>query len=912
MTSVRSFSRALAICLVFVLAGCDSKTAQEHLQSAKERIAANEPRVAVIELKNAIQKEPSLAEARALLGRLRFEDGDLPAALRELERAIDLGMLDDDTRLTLLRTKNAMGRYSEVVGELEEQEQLTPEFAVTLAQAYLSAGDTQRAQPLLEQGLHLPDGLYGMARLAQSQNDLERAYDYLNQLTTKYSQHRDGWLLKAEIELTKGDAASALASFEKAKALPGGEIAGQLGLIRAHLLAGDLATAGQAADSLLARTPKSPHGQYLKALISFRQGDLESAEAALRIVQQNSRESLPTLYLMGAVKARQGEYDQAEKSLRRYLTQDENNASVRKLLASVYNQQGKHDETIALLDTVAAQNSDPQMWAMLGAAQLRSGDMSAATESFQQAVDLAPDMAPFRNQLALSLLSAGEADQAIAQLSSAIDLDGDQFESDYILVMVKLREKDFAGALQAADKLIAKSQDNPIGYNMKGTVALAMGNEDDAKAAFRQALAMAPDYFPAVQNLAHLAEQDGDIDAARALYEQLTLTEQGSEPAALALADIAVRQGDMGGAMTQLEAALDKFPESVGVRLRHLRLLIAQGRLVEAESAAKAVYDLAPDMPNVLLLKADVDFLTGDTGAAQATAAQLQALMDQYKGNPAMLATVGALQLRLGNLTLARTNLELAVAGPRPPNLALVTMARLELAEGNTKASQQRLDQLVERGVDTEELRLLQGDVLLASKQTRAAIAHFKRMAAQGSRAGTSRYALAMSREGDHEEAQKILNDWLRQYPDDRGMRVLLANAQIQSGREDSAKLHYEAMLPTDDPVVLNNLALIYQAEGDGRALELARQAHAAAPDNPNIEDTLGWILVDQGEVFEGRELLRSSARARPDDPSVQYHLAVAHHKSGDAGAARRALERALSLGNFPEARAARELLESL
>ena len=62
---------------------------------------------------------------------------------------------------------------------------------------------------------------------------------------------------------------------------------------------------------------------------------------------------------------------------------------------------------------------------MLGAAQLRSGDMSAATESFQQAVDLAPDMAPFRNQLALSLLSAGEADQAIAQLSSAIDLDGD-------------------------------------------------------------------------------------------------------------------------------------------------------------------------------------------------------------------------------------------------------------------------------------------------------------------------------------------------------------------------------------------------------------------------------------------------------------------------------------------------------
>ena len=323
---------------------------------------------------------------------------------------------------------------------------------------------------------------------------------------------------------------------------------------------------------------------------------------------------------------------------------------------------------------------------------------------------------------------------------------------------------------------------------------------------------MAPDYFPAVQLLARLAEQEFDIEASKALFIKLTLTEDGSEPAALALADIAVRQGDMGGALAQLQAALNKYPESIGVRLRHLRLLIAQGRLVEAESAAETVYEMAPEMPNVLLLKADVDFRTGDTRAAQATAAQLQGLMDQYKGNPAMLATVGALQLRLGNLTLARTNLELAVAGPRPPNLALVTMARLELAEGDTRAAQRRLDQLVGRGVDSEELHLLQGDVLVASKRTEDAVAHFKQLAEQGSRAGTSRYALALSRQGDHQQAQKILADWLRQYPDDRGMRVLLANAQIQAGNEDSAKAEYEAMLPTDNPVVLNNLALIYLA----------------------------------------------------------------------------------------------------
>lgn len=897
---------------VLLLSGCDNKTPQEHLQSAKDSVAASEPRVAIIELKNAIQKEPSLGEARALLGHLHYQAGDLPSALKELERAIDLGVTDDVTKVTLLRTKNAMGRYSEVVGELEEQEQLTPEFAVTLAQAYLIAGDLQRARPLLEQGLHLPEGLFGMARLAQLENDLERAYGYVGQLTQQFPEQRDGWLFKGEIELTTGDAAAALSSFEAARGLPGGEIAAHLGVMRAHLLADDLAAAQVEADALISRAAEFPPAQYLKGLISFKQGELDSAEAALRVVQQYARDHLPTLYLMGAVKAQQGQLNQAEDNLRRYLAQDESNASVRKLLASIYNEQGKGEEVIEVLSPVVAQNSDPQMWAMLGAAQLRGGDMSAATEAFQQAVKLAPDMAPFRNQLALSLLSAGEDDQAVAQLSSAIELDGDQFQSDYILVMLKLRDGDLQGADAAVDQLIAKSGDVPIGYNMKGAIALAMENQADAKKAFQQALAVDPSYFPAAQNLARLAEREGDLDAAKQLYTTLTQAQEGNEAAALALVDIAVREGDLADALAQLDAAVARYPQSVRARLGRLRLLLAQGDLVEAERVAQAAYELAPEMPDILVLKAEVEFRAGDTSAAQATAAELQALMDQYKGNPNLLSSAGALQLRLGNLTLARTNLEQALAANQPPNLALVSMARLELAEGNASAAQQRLDQLVARGISGEELQLLQGDVLVASQQVDAAVEHFKQMAAQGSRTGTSRYSLAVLQQGDHQRAQSILRDWLKQYPDDRGMQVMLANAQIQSGEQAAARAEYEAMLPTDNPVVLNNLAWIYMTEGDARALEMARQANAAAPNNPDIEDTLGWILVNQGEVGEGLELLRSSVRARPDNASVHYHLAVAHEKFGDRQAARRALERALALGEFPEEGEASALLESL
>ena len=98
-------------------------------------------RVAVIELKNALQKDASLAPARALLGEMHFIMGDFPSALKELERAVDLGHEDIQSELTLLRAKIRLGRYSEVIGALEERDQLAPEFAVVLGQAYLQGGD---------------------------------------------------------------------------------------------------------------------------------------------------------------------------------------------------------------------------------------------------------------------------------------------------------------------------------------------------------------------------------------------------------------------------------------------------------------------------------------------------------------------------------------------------------------------------------------------------------------------------------------------------------------------------------------------------------------------------------------------------------------------------------------------------
>ena len=913
MSMVTGLNRnMLVVTLVLACLSCGSKTAQEHLDSAHDSIAAGEPRVAIIELKNAIQKEPNLGEARSLLGQIRFQSGDLPAALRELQRAIDLDVSDDATHLALLRTKNALGRYSEVVGELEGQQALSPQLSIVLANAYLLAGDVEQAKPLLAKGKDLPEGLYAMARVAQLENDMDGALDHLQTLTEAYDDNRAAWVFKGEIELSRGNADAALASFTKARSLPGGETAGRLGMIRAYILADELDAADSEADSLIGIDKEFLPVQYLKALISFRKNDMDAAEDALRVVQRFDSGHLPSLHLMGAVKARQGKYDQAAQNLTRYLDKDKYNVPVRKLLASVYKEQGDFEASQEALEPVVGQSEDAQLWAMLGAAQLGAADAVAATASYREAVRLAPDMAPYRNQLALSLISSGSVDEAVAQLSNAIELDGEQFQSDYILVMVKLREGDHAGAMVAAEQLIGKSSDMPIGHHLKGTVALAEGDQAAARAAFEQAVAVDPTYFPAVQNLAYLAENAGDIERAKTLYGRLLEGDADHERATLALINLTTRQGDTAKAASLYTQAADRFPQSIDVRLGLIRLLLSDARLQEAARASAEAHALAPENVDVLILKAETDFRLGNKSAASSTADDVQRLVDRLDLDARAFGSAGALQLRLGNLEAARSNLEAAVSGESVDTNALLNLVRLELAEDDVPAARTRLDQLLARGAAGEDIALLEGEVLMANGKQALARRHFQDMVNGGSRRAAMRYSTLASRDGDYAEAQRILNEWLEEYPRDRGAKMLLANAQIQSGAENDAKAQYEAMLPTDNPVVLNNLAWIYMGEGDPRAVEMARQALAAAPNNPDIEDTLGWILVNQGNLDEGLELLQSSAKALPDNPSVHYHLGVAHAENGDVGLARRSLRQALKLGDFGESEDARKALADL
>jgi len=181
----------------------------------------------------------------------------------------------------------------------------------------------------------------------------------------------------------------------------------------------------------------------------------------------------------------------------------------------------------------------------------------------------------------------------------------------------------------------------------------------------------------------------------------------------------------------------------------------------------------------------------------------------------------------------------------------------------------------------------LEGDVLMAQKQMQPALALYQK-AYDMQPAGPTLIPLysALVQSGKTQEARTRMRHWLDKHADDRTTRLYFANSLLAEKDFPASIAQFEQLLKLtpNHPVVMNNLAWLYQQQTDPRALGMAEQAHKAAPADPIILDTLGWILVEQGKLDRAVPLLKQAAALAPANTDIRHHLGIALDKSGKPG----------------------------
>ncbi|WP_306591680.1 tetratricopeptide repeat protein [Geothrix sp. 21YS21S-4] len=139
-----------------------------------------------------------------------------------------------------------------------------------------------------------------------------------------------------------------------------------------------------------------------------------------------------------------------------------------------------------------------------------------------------------------------------------------------------------------------------------------------------------------------------------------------------------------------------------------------------------------------------------------------------------------------------------------------------------------------------------------------------------------------------------------------RNVDVLLmrSSAYEQVGRlDDSLKVLREAQkAEPENPLVQNNLGyLLLEREQDlEEAAALIAASAKATPDNGNVIDSLGWAQFKLGRLEEAEATLRRAADLSPFSPEVRRHLGEALVKQGKLAEGAEQWERALAFV-FPE-----------
>src|SRR5205814_1142534 len=128
---------------------------------------------------------------------------------------------------------------------------------------------------------------------------------------------------------------------------------------------------------------------------------------------------------------------------------------------------------------------------------------------------------------------------------------------------------------------------------------------------------------------------------------------------------------------------------------------------------------------------------------------------------------------------------------------------------------------------------------------------------------------------------------------------ALLAFLETSSGQAGEAIVDFRRHLAIapDDPSTLNNLAFLLADTGGSldEALNLIGKAKARLPNNPGIDDTLGWIYVKKNMNDSAIQVLGRLVNKYPGKAEFRYHLGVALLQKGDKQKAKVEFETALA-----------------
>jgi tetratricopeptide (TPR) repeat protein len=443
--------------------------------------------------------------------------------------------------------------------------------------------------------------------------------------------------------------------------------------------------------------------------------------------------------------------------------------------------------------------------------------------------------------------------------------------ADVLLKMSRVKEaEEHLKMAVAADPhyLIARSN--------LALIYMLQGEEQKAVQELRAILAVTPDYLPALLALGGLYELQGASGDALEYFRRARGTGRAGGYRALAL--YLLRTGAKEEAAQVLEEGVRSNSTSPELYDVQAKLFASMGNYEASVKALEGLRRVDPERGLAALITLDMSF-----GKSDSALRRVQKELSREPDNERMLREAAQIYSHMGDamkaLELAERMISLNPAAPD----GYLAVADVYLRARDLGKARETIETAPPAVQQNERIHVIRGDIYSAEGKHDAALTAYRK--AESVRPG-------------------FLHATFK--------RAVLLHSL---GRTDEAIQAYWTVLGLSMNHVgaLNNLAYIYaEMEQGRRAVQLARRAYIVAPESFYVLDTLGYALLKDGKFTEAEAILLRAAHMAPNNPSVQYHLALAEMRVGKRERAERTVAKALRVKEFPEREEAESLLEEL
>lgn len=913
------------VCLLLFLACCFmssfnqvlARSIEDYLQKAEEYLQDNKLKSAVLELKNVLQKDESNKDARFLLGRTYLRFGAGIFAEKEFRKAVRYGMPEKRIRILLARAYLQQGKLEDLIKEsVVHADMSTEELAIVRAlqaRAFLRLNNIEKAEDLLARALYLdPDVLdvhLGLGQLALHKRQIETAHHHIKHVYERSPKHVDAHLFMGQINRIYSKFAESRENFKFVLSVQPENRSAHLGLIATLIGLGKI----DEADAYVAKFHKDNvedvELNYLRAVIAFQKQDLTQTHSILRTILRKDAEHGQSLHLLGTVYFMQNDFKEANTAFLQYLKNNSLDMMLSKLLAITYLKLDQEDQSIKILeDALRLTPLHPELMALLGTAYFQKQDFAKSFSYFTAAVAAAPDNTMFKDQLLINQLVMTSTNPKHSVEQKTL-----HSNNNLLSAFIALKEKQYDKALKITKVLKMQLPRNALIHQLEGSILAGQGNIKAAEEQYKLVLAINPKHTQAELSLGRLLVKQGKIDKAKAHYKKILNIDSNHVDAMLELAQLAEKVGNVDETMDWLQRAAVRNPTAIRPRVFLAQYHLYTGALQDALKVIKQAQNIAPNdhavlkvlgivqQKNQLLSDAAMTFKTltqlhPNSAEFMHLLASVQIQQKQY--DAAAMALVQALQ-RDSDYLPAKKSLVMVKLYLNLPADALQIAEEMQQANPNSSVAYQ-----------------LMGSIYDHEKDYKLAIKFYELAYKIDATADLARkLSVAYEHQGNVDTAIAVLKRWLANNPADVALRLHLADVYEKKGAVYLAIEQIRLLLEYDknNVTTLVKLATLYQQQGDRRSIEIAQLAYSLAREQPEVQDTLGWLLVLNGQNDRGLELLLEASKNAAHSSTIRFHLAVALHNSGNNEDARVQLERVLQTDrNFPEVKEAEKLYKKL